>query len=71
MNDVTASRFLTAKYNIQQFFARKIVKIVLLALILLVVVFVLWWKFRRPQRRYGKHRSGYARRGSYHGRRRR
>ena len=71
MNDVSASRFLTAKYTIEMFFARKIVKIVLLALILFIIAIVLWWKFRRPKRRYGRSKNKRYRRSSYHGRRRR
>ena len=71
LNDVSASRFLTAKYNVKLFFARKIVKLVLLVLILLVVVFVLWWKFRRPQRRYGRRGGKNTRPTAYRGRRRR
>ena len=71
MNDVSASRFLTAKYNIEMFFARKLVRIVLVVLLLLVILFVLWRKFRRPRRRYGRGGRNAPRRSSYHGRRRR
>ncbi len=70
MNDVSASRFLTVKYTIEQFLARTVVRITLLVLLLLVIAIALWWKFRRPQRRYGRSRRKVAR-SSYHGRRRR
>lgn len=69
LNDVGASRFLSAKYAIEQFFARKTVKIGLVILILLVVAFVLWWKVRRPLRRYGRAKDKRYRRRSYRGRR--
>lgn len=71
MNDVSASRFLTAKYRIEQFLARKVVKIALVVLLLLIVAIVLWWKFCRPQRRYGRRRNKFSRRSTYRGRRRR
>ena len=71
MNDVSASRFLTAKYNIGLFFAHKIVKLVLIVLLVLAVAFFLWWKFRRPQRRYGRQGGRNARYSNYQGRRRR
>ena len=69
MNDVTASRFLTAKYNVEHFFSLKIVKIALLILILLIIAFVAWWKMIHRQRRYGRARDRRYRHHSYRGRR--
>ena len=69
LSDVSASRFLTVKYNIEQFFSRKIVRIILIVLILLIVAFVLWWKLRRPQRRYGRAKDRRYRHRGYRGRR--
>lgn len=69
MNDVTASRFLTAKYNVEHFFSLKIVKTALLILILLIIAFVAWWKMIHRQRRYGRARDRRYRHHSYRGRR--
>ena len=71
MNDVSASRFLTAKYKVELFFAHKLVKLILVVLLVLAVAFFLWWKFRRPQRRYGRQGGRNTRYSSYQGRRRR
>lgn len=69
MTDVTASRFLTVKYEIEHFFSLKPVKIALLVLILLIIAFVAWWKMFHRQRRYGRSKDRRYRRRSYRGRR--
>ena len=69
MNDVAASRFLTAKYNIEHFFSLKLVKIGLVILVLLVIAFVAWWKLFHRQRRYGRAKDKRYRHRSYRGRR--
>jgi len=69
--DVSASQFLTVKYQIIQFLSRREVQLAIIALVVLVVLVVLWWKLLRPKRRYGSH-GGHRRRGrTYRGRRRR
>ena len=68
--DVVASQFLTAKYQVMQFFAQRTVKLAIVAIVVLCAAFVIWWKFFRPKRRYGNHSRRRGRR-SYRGRRRR
>ena len=68
--DVAASQFLTAKYQVLQFFAQRTVKLAIVAIVVLCAAFVIWWKFFRPKRRYGSHSRRKSRR-SYRGRRRR
>ena len=68
--DVGASKFLTVKYQVEQFFAQTIVKIALVALVLLVAAIVVWWKFFRRKRRYGNSSRRSRRSRSYRGRRR-
>ena len=69
VSDVEASRFLTAKYNIEHFFSLKLVKIGLVILILLVIAFVVWWKLFHRQRRYGRAKDKRYHHRSYRGRR--
>ena len=68
--DVNASQFLIAKLQVEQFFAQRIVKIALVAIVLLVAAIVIWWKFFRRKRRYGSHGGRRRSRRSYRGRRR-
>ena len=68
--DVSASRFLTVKYQIEQFLNQTIVKIVLVVIVVLVAAVVIWWKFLRRQRRYGSRGGRRRSRRSYRGRRR-
>jgi hypothetical protein len=68
--DVGASKFLTVKYQVEQFFAQTIVKIVLVILVLLAAAIVIWWKFFRRNRRYGSNSRRRSRSRSYRGRRR-
>ena len=68
--DVEASKFLTAKYHLEQFLSRTVVQLSILGILILIALFVLWWKLLRPKRRYGRSAKGRRTR-SYHGRRRR
>ncbi len=68
--DVEASKFLTAKYQLEQFLGQTAVQLALLGIAIVVGLFVVWWKFFRRKRRYG--RSNTRSRGrAYHGKRRR
>lgn len=68
--DVSASKFLTAKYQLIQFLSQTIVQICIVLLAILILLFWIWWKFLRRKRRYGKS-GGHRHRGqSYRGRRR-
>ena len=68
--DVNASKFLTVKYQIEQFLGQTYVKIALAVIIFIVAAVVIWWKFFRRNRRYGS-RGGHRRSSrSYRGRRR-
>ena len=68
--DVSASSFLTAKYQVMEFFSQTIVKLALVLLAIVVILFVVWWKFFRRKRRYGSRRGRHGHRHSYRGRRR-
>ena len=68
--DVEASKFLTAKYHLEQFLSRTVVQLSILGILILIALFVLWWKLLRPKRRYGRSAKGRRTR-NYHGRRRR
>ena len=68
--DVNASRFLTAKYQVELFFAQRIVQLALIAIVVLIAAFVIWWKFFRRKRRYGNRSGGRRGHRSYRGRRR-
>ena len=68
--DVSASSFLTAKYQVMEFFSQTIVKLALVLLAIVVILFVVWWKFFRRKRRYGSRRGRHGHRRSYRGRRR-
>lgn len=68
--DVNASRFLTAKYQVELFFAQRIVQLALIAIVVLIAAFVIWWKFFRRKRRYGSRSGGRRGHRSYRGRRR-
>lgn len=67
MNDVEASRVLVLWRNVQAFFARKSVRIALIALAVLLVVLLLW-KLVFGRRRYRYGRSVSRRGGGYRGR---
>ncbi len=69
VSDVNASRFLTAKYKVEQFLSSTTAKILFVVLVVLVAAFVVWWKFIRRQRRYGRARDKRYRRRNYRGRR--
>ncbi len=68
--DVSASRFLTVKYQILQFFHKTLVQVILVLLVLLAAGIFVWIKFFRPNRRYGARRPQYKGHRSYRGRRR-
>ena len=68
--DVSASQFLTVKHQIIQFFSQTIVQIALAALVVLIAAIWVWWKFFRPNRRYGSRSGRRSRRRAYRGRRR-
>ncbi len=68
--DVSASRFLTAKYQLIQFLSMTIVQIALVVLAVLIILFMIWWKFLRRKRRYGKPAGRRQRGRTYRGRRR-
>lgn len=69
--DVSASKFLTAKYQLIQFLSRREVQLAIIAVVVLAVLIVLWWKLLRPRRRYGSRTGRRGRRRTYRGRRRR
>ena len=69
--DVNASQFLTTKYQIELFLARRTVQLALAAVVVLIAIIVIWWKFFRPKRRYGSRGSKHRSRRTYRGRRRR
>lgn len=68
--DVSASRFLTVKYQIIQFFHKTVVQIVLVILAILAIAIFVWFKFFRRNRRYGGRRPQRRGRRSYRGHRR-
>ena len=69
--DVSASRFLTAKYHVIQFFQKTVVQVVLIVLAVLIIALIVWLKVFRPRRRYHNHRRPRNTRRVYHGRRHR
>ena len=69
--DVSASKFLTAKYQVLQFLSRREVQLAIIAVVVLAVLIVLWWKLLRPRRRYGSRTGRRGRSRTYRGRRRR
>ncbi len=69
--DVSASKFLTAKYQVIQFLSRREVQLAIIAVVVLAVLIVLWWKLLRPRRRYGSRTGRRGRSRTYRGRRRR
>ena len=69
--DVSASRFLTAKYNVKMFFSHTAVKISLVVIVLLAVGLFFWWRLFYRDRRYGSRRKKRYRHHSYRGRWRR
>ncbi len=69
-SDVSASKYLTFKYQLSLFFAKPFVKIAAIALLALIVIFLIYRIFfaRRRRNRYGSsHRRGVS---NYRGRRR-
>lgn len=64
--DVSASRFLVAKYAVEQFFSRTIVKIALAAVVVLVIALLVWTKFFR-RGRHNRHTPRRYRHRSYRG----
>ena len=70
LNDVSASWFLTAQRRVVDFFAKPLVKVLLVVLVLLIVGLIVYTTMFSRRRRYGRRR--YSRAGSgYRGRRRR
>ena len=67
--DVSASRFLSAKHAIGQFFSRPSIRIAAIALVVLVIALVLWFRLYGRNRRYGKAGSKQYHHHSYRGRR--
>ena len=71
MNDVDASKALVFWRDVQEFFAKKSVRIAIVVLVVLILVFLIWkLLFGRRRSRYGRsasRRSG----GGYRGRGRR
>ena len=68
--DVSASKFLTAKYQLIQFLSKTIVQVSIAVLVVLILLFWIWWKFLRRKRRYGKSGGGRHHHRSYRGKRR-
>lgn len=68
--DVSASKFLSARYAVEQFFSRTSAKIAIAAVVVLAVALFLWFRLYGRTRRYGKGGGRYRRR-TYRGRRRR
>ncbi len=69
MSDVNANRFLVVKDAISDFFHLTVVRIILVLLVIVAILFVVWWRMRGRDRRYGKSGRRYRHR-SYRGRRR-
>ena len=67
--DVSASRFLSAKHTIGEFFSRPSIRIAAIALVVLVIALVLWFRLYGRNRRYGKAGSKQYHHHSYRGRR--
>ena len=67
--DVSASRFLSAKHAIGEFFSRPSIRIATIALVVLVIALVLWFRLYGRNRRYGKAGSKQYHHHSYRGRR--
>lgn len=67
--DVSASRFLSLRHAIGEFFSQRSARIAVLALVVLVAALVLWFRFYGRNRRYGKPSSKQYRHHSYRGRR--
>ena len=67
--DVSASRFLSAKHAIGEFFSRPSIRIAAIALVVLVIALVLWFRLYGRNRRYGKAGSKQYHHHSYRGRR--
>ena len=67
--DVSASRFLSLRHAIGEFFSQRSARIAVLALVVLVAALVLWFRFYGRNRRYGKPGSKQYRHHSYRGRR--
>ena len=70
LNDVSASWFLTAQRRVSDFFAKPLVRILLIAVVLLIAALVVYVTMFSRRRRYGHRRRGAAH-GGYRGRRRR
>ena len=69
--DVSASRFLLAKYKVVSFLSRTVVKICIALLVVLIAGFIFWLRVVHPKRRYGGRRSRSYFHRSYRGRGRR
>ena len=69
--DVSASRFLHAKYKVVSFLSRTVVKICIALLVVLIAGFIFWLRVVHPKRRYGGRRSRSYFHRSYRGRGRR
>ena len=70
LSDVSASWFLTAQRRVSDFFAKPLVKLLLVAIVLLIVALIVYTTMFSRRRRYGRRRYGAAH-GGYRGRRRR
>ena len=70
LNDVSASWFLTAQRRVSDFFAKPLVRILLIVVVPLIVALVVYVTMFSRRRRYGHRRRGRAGSG-YRGRRRR
>ena len=67
--DVNASRFLVVKHALKEFFARPVVKVLVVVLAVLIVLVFLFGKTIMRRRRYGSGRSKRRQSRSYRGRR--
>jgi len=68
LNDVSASRFMAIKADLQSFFARPSVKLALTVLAAAVIVLILWWTWSRFRRQSEK--NSRRKQLTYRGRRR-
>ena len=63
LNDVSASWFLTAQRRVSDFFAKPLVRILLIAVVLLIAALVVYVTMFSRRRRYGHRRRGAAHSG--------
>lgn len=69
LSDVAESRFLVVKNQVLAFLERTEVKIAIVAVLAVILILILWLKFFRKKRRYGRAADRRYRHRSYRGRR--